>query len=148
MRAIASLLVSFALLLFCSSAWSRDNKSIQGTVTGPDGRPLADAGIRAERLDTKATPVITKTDAKGQYAFRALPVGVYAITVTVKSVPKSRGKIKTTNNGWVRVDFDMRPSANSAQQPKDTGRSPAIDNLSRMQQSLGGNINGMSFPGH
>jgi len=117
-------------------------------ATGIDGKPLADAVVRAERLDMKTAPVTTKTDMKGQYTFKGLPVGVYAVTVMVKTVPKSSAKIKTTNKGWVRVDFDLRSSANGGQRSNNATSPMANDDLRRAQQSLGGNINNMSFPGH
>jgi Carboxypeptidase regulatory-like domain len=151
MRTLPNIVVSIALLFLCSSALA-DNKSIQGTVTGTDGKPLADAEVRVERLDAKAAPALTKTDAKGQYAFKRLPAGAYAITAVVKSVPKSRATVRTRNDGWVRVDFDLRMAANG----KNIARKPSTsrtntmesDNLSRLQGRLGGNINNMSFPGH
>ena len=54
-----------------------------------------------------------ETDAKGRYVFRALPAGAYAITAYVESIPKSRASVKTRNDGWAKVDFDLRLS------PKD-----------------------------
>src|SRR5437868_3719335 len=103
-----------AALLACGlatgSAWA-DDKSIQGTLLGNDGKPLADAVIRAERLDTKSPPALTKTDAHGHYTFKALPVGAYAVTALVKTVPKSRALVRTRSDGWAKVDFDLRMRA-------------------------------------
>jgi hypothetical protein len=150
-RTLPHIVVSFALLFVSSAAWG-DTKSIVGTVTGTDGKPLIDAGVWAERLDAKASPTITKTVANGQYVFKDLPIGVYQVLVTVKGVAKSRAKIKTRNDGWVRVDFDLRGNANGKNIAAKPSASPAnsidTDSVSRMQRSLGGNINGMSFPGH
>jgi hypothetical protein len=139
------------VLLFCSSAWA-DNKSIEGTVTGTDGKPLPNAEIRAERLDANAGFVVTNTDAKGHYSFKSVPAGAYAITAIVKRVPKSRASVRTGKDGRARVDFDLRRSADGKKiAGKPSGRaanSLDADNLSREQRSLGGNINSMSFPGH
>jgi hypothetical protein len=104
-------LIGFALVLGTTSTWA-DNKSIQGTLLGLDGKPLAGAEIKAERLDAKTTPSVTKTDAQGRYLFRGLPVGAYALTAYVKNVPKSRGMVKTRSDGWAKVDFDLRTPAN------------------------------------
>jgi hypothetical protein len=106
---IASSVIAF--VLGTASTWA-DNKSIQGTLLGLDGKPLAGAEIKAERLDAKATPTITKTDGQGRYLFRGLPVGAYALTAYVKSVPKSRGMVRTRSDGWAKVDFDLRTPAN------------------------------------
>ena len=97
--------VWFAFVLGTVSA---DNKSIQGTVTGSDGKPFANGEIRAQRLDAKAEPATTKTDAHGHYAFRALPPGAYAITAYMDGAPKSRASVKTRADGWAQVDFDLR----------------------------------------
>jgi hypothetical protein len=102
-----------AFILATGSAWA-DTKSIQGTVTGTDGKPLAGAEIHADRLDAKAAPAITKTDAQGRYTFKALPVGAYAVTTYVKSVPKSRASVRTRADGWAKVDFDLRMTPNDA----------------------------------
>ena len=101
------------LFAFILGSVSADNKSIEGTVTGTDGKPFANGEIRAQRLDAKAEPAVTKTDAKGRYVFRALPAGAYAVTAYVESVPKSRASVKTRSDGWAKVDFDLRLS------PKD-----------------------------
>ena len=92
-------LSAVALILGTDSTWA-DSKSIQGTVIGLDGKPLAGADVRAERLDAKAEPARTKTDGKGQYQFKGLPVGAYAITTIVKEVPKSRASVRTRADGW------------------------------------------------
>jgi|ERR1700731_484766 len=105
-------LAVLACVAIASSAWA-ENKSIQGTVIGNDGNPLAGADVRAERLDAKMTPALTKTDAKGQYIFKGLPVGAYAITTIVKSVPKSRASVRTRSDGWAKVDFDLRITPDS-----------------------------------
>jgi hypothetical protein len=154
MRILPGILVVFALLFTSGSAWA-DNKSIQGTVIGSDGNRLAGAEMRAERLDAKTAAAQTKTDAKGQYVFKGLPAGAYAITAIVKNVPKSRASVRTRSDGWARVDFDLRMRANDPSIKKQASKqttSPVdaigSDDVSRMQRSMGGNINNMSFPGH
>jgi hypothetical protein len=106
-------LVAFGLLSATALAWA-DNKSIQGTVTSTDGKPLAEATVRAERLDAKAAPAFTKTDERGNYAFKNLPAGAYVVIAIVKDVPKSRAMVKTRSDGWAKVDFDLRVRADSA----------------------------------
>ncbi|MFL6513838.1 MAG: carboxypeptidase-like regulatory domain-containing protein [Chthoniobacterales bacterium] len=97
-----------ALTLGTVAAWA-DNKSIQGTLLGLDGNPMADQEIKADRLDAKGTPrAITKTDAQGHYQFKALPVGAYSITAYVKNAAKLRAMVKTRDDGWAKVDFDLR----------------------------------------
>lgn len=104
--------VLFALILAWDSAWA-DTKSIQGTVIGTDGKPLADAVIRADRLDAKSKPATTKTDAQGHYVFKALPAGAYRLIASVKSVAKMHAMVKTSSDGWAKVEFDLRKRPNS-----------------------------------
>ena len=103
----------FALILVCSSALA-DTKAIQGTLLGKDGKPVAGADIRADRLDAKAPPATTKTDAQGRYVFKVLPVGAYKITAFIKEVPKMHAEVKTRADGWAKVDFDLRTPANGS----------------------------------
>ena len=142
------------MLLGVTSLAQADSKSIQGIVLGANGKPLAGAEVRANRLNEsgKAFPgKPEKTSPNGQYVFSNLPVGVYQVLVTINGVPKSQAKIKTRIDGYVRVDFDLRPGKSSIQTTQPAGRpsdSAAEEQIRRMQQSLGGNINSMSFPGH
>jgi hypothetical protein len=150
MRILPNIVVS-ALLFLGSSAWADNNSSIKGTVTGLDGKRLANVEVRAERLHVKAAPALTKTDAKGQYVFKTLPAGTYTITAIVKAISKSRATVDARSGGLARVDLDLRTSATGrkiAGKPATPANTPATDNLSRAQGRLGGNINGMSFPGH
>jgi hypothetical protein len=163
-----------AFILACSSVWA-DNKAIQGTVIGTDGKPLAGAQVRADRLDAKATPAVTKTDAQGHYVFKGLPVGAYAVTAFLKNVPKSRGMVKTRADGWAKVDFDLRVKPNDPSIKKkyvwvngepgshiggrwvevDQANEPTTsavdvvnsDEAHRMQRNMPMNTN-MTFPGH
>src|SRR3954468_12779483 len=82
-RVIAIWLLAFNI--GTAASWA-DNKSIQGTLLGLDGKPMAGGEIKANRLDAKGTPALTKTDAQGHYLFKGLPVGAYAITAYVKGV--------------------------------------------------------------
>jgi hypothetical protein len=163
-----------AFILAGGSAGAADSKSIQGTLTGVDGKPLGGAEIRAERLDAKVPPAITKTDAQGRYVFKVLPVGAYAVTAYVKSVPKSRAMLKTRSDGWAKVDFDLRMKANGPDIKKryvwvngepgshiggrwvevDQAKTPSTnavdtidtDDVRRMQRNMP--TSNMTFPGH
>jgi hypothetical protein len=63
---------------------SADTNSVQGLITGEDGKPLAHAEVRANRTDAAGKQVITKTDANGRYKFASLPAGKYSITVVAE----------------------------------------------------------------
>ena len=107
----------FAFTLAVSSTFA-DTKAIEGTLLGKDGKPVAGADIRADRLDTKTPPAMTKTDAQGRYVFKVLPVGAYKITAFIKEVPKMHAEVKTRADGWAKVDFDLRTPANGTTMKK------------------------------
>src|SRR4029077_5816801 len=102
MRTLPNVLVSLVAVLFCSSA-SADNKSIQGTVIGTNGKPLPGAEVRVDRTDAKSAAALAKTDAKGHYVVKALPAGVYSVIAFVNGVPRSRAAVKTQTTGWAEV---------------------------------------------
>jgi hypothetical protein len=93
--------------LFSYSVFGADDKSIQGTLRDTDGVLLVAGEIRAERLDAKAKPVVTKTDDRGHYVLRALPVGLYRVTAYVDGSPRIQAKVKTTPKGWTKLDFNL-----------------------------------------
>ena len=83
--------------------------SIEGNVTGTDGRPLKDAEIRFEHKGGQVSPVISHTDINGHYT-AALPRGLYKMDLTAPGTPKTSITVKATGANS-RIDFDLRPSA-------------------------------------
>ena len=63
---------------------------------------------RVERVDAKAKPILATTDPKGVYVLSGLPQGTYQVTAVVDGTPRSRVKVRTSNAGWTKVDFDLR----------------------------------------
>mgnify|MGYP003949142923 CR=1 FL=1 len=61
-----------------------DTNSVQGLITGADGKPIAHAEVVAQRTDAAAKGVVTKTDANGRYKFASLPAGKYSISVVTE----------------------------------------------------------------
>jgi protocatechuate 3,4-dioxygenase beta subunit len=110
--------IAYALIVAGSSAQADDNKAgkgwIQGTVTGENGKGLPRAEIEAMRVDNRSITGITKTDSRGHYMFKKLPPGSYSITAYVNDNPVSRAIVQTRNDGWVKVDFDLRLNAKGA----------------------------------
>jgi hypothetical protein len=88
-----------------------DGLAIKGQVKGTDGKPLAGAEVRAQRVDGKGPVLSTTTDAKGEYALRKLDLAAYAITSVINKKPVQVASIKTRQGAWVRVDFDLSATA-------------------------------------
>ena len=117
---ISCFFISLAAL--STAVWAGDDTGIQGTLRDTDGALLVAGDIRAERLDAKAKPVITKTDARGQYILRGLTAGRYRLTAYVDGIPRLVTKVQTKTKGLTKVDFNLHESQD--------------DGVRRMQQDL------------
>jgi hypothetical protein len=104
---IASVLLAASLALLATL--SAQTSSIEGNVTGTDGRLLKDAEIRFEQKGRQISPIISRTDASGHYT-AALPRGLYKMSLTERSTVKASITVKATGANS-RIDFDLRPSA-------------------------------------
>jgi Carboxypeptidase regulatory-like domain len=104
---IANLLLA-ASFAVCGTL-SAQTSSVEGNVTGTDGRPLKDAEIRFEKKDRAVSPVISRTDANGHYT-AALPRGLYKMSLAERGAVKASITVKATGFNS-RIDFDLRPSA-------------------------------------
>jgi hypothetical protein len=78
---VASLLCGIVAAFTSAQA---DTNSVQGLITGKDGKPLAHAEVFAQRTDAAGKRITTKTDDKGHYIFTSLPAGKYSITVVTE----------------------------------------------------------------
>ncbi|MFL6513837.1 MAG: carboxypeptidase-like regulatory domain-containing protein [Chthoniobacterales bacterium] len=116
--------IGLAIVLVTGSVRAGDNKVIQGSVIGEDGKGVSNAQVRAQRLDAKARIATAKTDARGHYIFEILPAGSYALTAYIYGYPKSRATIRTGGKGWAKVDFDLRLNE------------PQTDEVNRMQRDI------------
>jgi hypothetical protein len=74
----------FAGLLFGTTAWAAQVGEIVGTVTGPDGSPLAGVTIEA-RGDVLPKPRTSTSNSNGNYRLQLLPPGNYEVTFTSPS---------------------------------------------------------------
>jgi hypothetical protein len=103
---IVQLLLGSVLL---SETFAAQTSSIEGNVTGADGRPLKDAEIRFEQKVRQMSPIINRTDANGHYT-AALPRGLYKMSLAAGGAVKASITVKATGLNS-RIDFDLRPSA-------------------------------------
>jgi tetratricopeptide (TPR) repeat protein len=87
--------------VFVSSAGSQTetkagSATVEGTVCGPQHRPLSAATVTLESK-AKAPPVVTETDSEGHYRFSALPEGTYTLRA------KLSGYRDTTNESVIAI---------------------------------------------
>jgi hypothetical protein len=92
-----------------SATVSAQTSSIEGSVTGTDGRPLKDAEVRFEQKGRQISPITTRTDANGHYV-ASLPRGVYKMSLAERGTVRTSITVKATGANS-RIDFDLRPSA-------------------------------------
>jgi Carboxypeptidase regulatory-like domain len=104
---IASVLLADALAF--AATLSAQTSSVEGNVTGTDGRPLKGAEIRFEQRGGQISPIISRTDANGHYT-AALPRGLYKMSLAAGGAVKASITVKATGFNS-RIDFDLRPSA-------------------------------------
>ena len=123
LRILAALMLG---LLVTGSVIAGDNKAasnktasnkgaIAGTFTDEDGKRLVAAEIRVESVGSKLKPVTTKTDAQGRYWVKGLPIGDYVVTAYLDGSPVYRAKIRTSDKGYAKVDFDARLTKQGAE---------------------------------
>jgi tetratricopeptide (TPR) repeat protein len=115
------------LVVFAATALAQV-ATIEGTVTGTDGKPVIGAIVNIHRTDIKWDSHV-KTDKKGHYIHSGVPLGMFELSVVVdgKEVDKVNN-YKSTMGDHPPTDFDLRKSmaANSnkqalAQQALETG---------------------------
>jgi Carboxypeptidase regulatory-like domain len=106
-RFVASTVLAGAFAI--SATVSAQTSSIEGNVTGTDGRALKDAEIRLEQKGRQTSPIITRTDVNGHYT-AVLPRGVYKMSLTARGAVRAAITVKATGANS-RIDFDLRPSA-------------------------------------
>ena len=90
-------------------------RSVQVDVKGLDGKPVNGAEVRIETA--KAGALSVKTDQKGRYVFKNLPVGLYKVTALVNKVPTPPANVAALSEGPVRVEFNLKAIA-AGKKPK------------------------------
>src|ERR1700690_2839758 len=102
-------------LIFSICAWAQ-TAAFEGTVKGPDGKPVVNAVMKIERQDVKGNYTV-KTDKKGHYFYGGLPLGNYKVTVVVDGQDRGFQSGRTKVGETVDVSFNLNA---------DSG--PAVDN--------------------
>jgi hypothetical protein len=107
---------------------------IRGTVRGASNAPVADSPVVAVDATTGARFEAT-TDAQGAYAFAALPVGTYTITVVSAGLTAFRrpGVAVTADQN---VQLDITLDAASAAQAADLERQELLQQVSDLKQRV------------
>jgi hypothetical protein len=108
--------------------------ALQGRVRNESGGPVADATVMAVNADNGAQFTAT-TDAQGAYAFAALPVGRYNLSLT------SGGLVRFTQPGVeVAMDasrtLDISLTAATAAQAAEGERQELLEKIATLEQRI------------
>jgi len=100
-----SLMIVPVALFFSLACWGQ-TAAFEGTVKGPDGKPLQDAVVKIDRQEVKGNYKV-KTDKKGHYFYGGLPLGNYKVTVEVDGQDRAVKPARTQVGERVDISFDL-----------------------------------------
>jgi hypothetical protein len=107
---------------------------IRGTVRGADKNPVANTPVTAVDVMTGAR-FEALTDAQGAYAFPALPVGSYNVTVVSAGLTSFRRQgVAVTENQNFQLDITL--DAASAAQAADAERQDLLQQVAELKQRV------------
>lgn len=108
---LRSLAMTMAGLVICAASAFAQITTLEGTVTGTDGKPVVGAQVKVHRTDIKWDATL-KTDKKGHYIHTGVPLGTFEISVLIdgKEVDKLGG-VHSQMGDHPPTDFDLRKSA-------------------------------------
>ena len=124
-----------ALSLF-TRAWAQvQSGNIVGTITDPAGSVVAGAKVTLVNAATGFQRTVD-TDTSGRYTAELIPIGPYAITVTVSGFQKLvREGLQLTTAETITVDLKL--TLGSVEQTVEvTGTSPLVQDQSATVSSL------------
>ena len=102
--------LSAAVILLSSTvAVSTFAQSIQGEVTGVDGRAAKGAEVRIQPARAQVAPIVVKTDIRGHFVANNVTPGAYNISAQgAGGVTSPVQAIKVQANKPVTIAFDLR----------------------------------------
>ena len=107
-----------ALVMFAASALAQVT-TLEGTVTGTDGKPAVGAIVKIHRTDVKWDATL-KTDKHGRYIHTGVPLGTFDVSVVIdgKEMDKVSGVKSTMGTDHPPTDFNLQKSqaSNSSKQ--------------------------------
>jgi hypothetical protein len=108
--------------------------ALQGSVRDGNGGAVTDATVKAVNMDNGAE-FTAMTDAQGNYAFGALPVGKYEVHIARDGVTVFRQRgVNVEENPPARVD--IRLDAASASQAADFDRQDLLNKIASLEKRI------------
>jgi tetratricopeptide (TPR) repeat protein len=111
---LRSLAMAIAGLVICAASSFAQITTIEGTVTGLDGKPVVGAVVNIHRTDVKWDAHL-KTDKRGHYIHTGVPLGTFEISVVIDGKEADKlGNVKSAMGDHPPTDFDLRKTAASS----------------------------------
>jgi tetratricopeptide (TPR) repeat protein len=111
------------LVMFAASAMAQVT-TMEGTVTGTDGKPVQGAMVKIHRTDIKWDATV-KTDKRGHYIHTGVPLGTFDVSVVINGEEANKvNGVKSSMGDHPPLDFDLRKNA------------VATDTKAMMQQAM------------
>src|SRR5262245_27450269 len=108
--------------------------ALQGRVSDGSGGAVAGATVHSVNMDNGAT-FTASTDAQGNYAFGALPVGKYDVSIAKDGVTVFRQRgVSVAENQPARVDINLDAAA--AAQAADFERQDLLAKIAALEQRV------------
>jgi hypothetical protein len=106
--------------LFGATLGAQTTGSVEGTLVGEGGLPLAGVSVTARHIATN-TPYRVTSDEKGHYRFRVLPPGRYEVTTA--DAPSLMARVETVNVAFgATTTVDFGPSTPLAERKNEASR--------------------------
>ncbi|MBL8240499.1 MAG: TonB-dependent receptor [Bryobacterales bacterium] len=118
-------LAALSLIALGSVFAQAPTANVTGTVSDPSGAVIADASINLTNAATGFNRTLT-TNAEGVYAFNAVPIGVYTLTIEAKGFPKQiREGLELQVGQTARIDATLQVG-NVAESIRVEGGAPLL----------------------
>src|SRR5215207_3449430 len=109
------------------SAQTSQTGAMQGRVSTPDGRPLANATVTVKQADG-SYPRTTRTDDRGEFRINFITPGEYRAEVRLLGYgPHDRGAVLVRATEVTRLEVTMQPSATELAAVNVTASAVTID---------------------
>ena len=121
-------LAATGLALFTFTAMAQTG-TIEGDVTGPDGKPLAGAMVKIDRTDIKSHYQV-KTNKKGHYLYAGLSYGTYNISINYNGqdqLVQQKVPLRGGDPVNVPIDFSKAAAAQQAAESKEQASEATAD---------------------
>ena len=108
--------------------------AIQGRVSNASGAPVAEATVMAVN-DENGAQFTATTDAQGAYAFGALPVGTYTVSMATAGVTQFRRR-GVAVAADASQSLDIRLDAASAAEAAEADRQDLLQKIATLEQRI------------